>query len=177
MKKNTTIDGVEILRFISAFAILVWHYQHFNYPITNEIKINQPLYRYLKFFYVYGYMGVYFFWCISGFIFFWKYGDKIKELSFKIFFIARFSRLYPLHFLTLLLVLIFQNIFFSLNNDFFIVKNNDFYHFFLQIFMASNWGFENGTSFNGVIWSISIEILIYGVFFSHLKFFQKKFNN
>ena len=176
MNKEKTIDGVEILRFISAFAILVWHYQHFNYPLVSpEIKSTQPYYDYLKFFYNYGYMGVNFFWCISGFIFFWKYGDTIKNIKFSKFFLSRFSRLYPLHFLTLFLVLFLQNIYLFLNGIYFINQNNDFYHFFLQLFMASNWGFEKGMSFNFVIWSISIEILVYGIFFIMLSLFNKNF--
>ena len=42
---------------------------------------------------------------------------------------------------------------------------HDFYHFVLQFFFISSWGFEDGPSFNGPIWSVSIEIFIYGIFF------------
>ena len=174
MKNNITIDGIEILRFVSAFSILVWHYQHFNYPLSSKgMLIGQPFYEYLKIFYNYGYMGVNFFWCISGFIFYWKYGDTIKHLKFSNFFISRFSRLYPLHFITLILVLFLQNLYFSLNQNYFITQNNDFYHFFLHLFFASNWGFEKGMSFNGVIWSVSIEVLVYALFFILLTIFNK----
>ncbi len=38
-------------------------------------------------------------------------------------------------------------------------------HFFLGIFFATSWGFENGLSFNGPIWSVSVEVLVYAVFF------------
>ena len=174
MKNNITIDGIEILRFVSAFSILVWHYQHFNYPLNSkEMLMGQPFYEYLKIFYNYGYMGVNFFWCISGFIFYWKYGDVIKHIKFSNFFISRFSRLYPLHFITLILVLFLQNLYFSLNQKYFITQNNDFYHFFLHLFFASNWGFEKGMSFNGVIWSVSIEVLVYALFFILLTIFNK----
>lgn len=174
MKNNITIDGIEILRFVSAFSILVWHYQHFNYPLNSkEMLMGQPFYEYLKIFYNYGYMGVNFFWCISGFIFYWKYGDAIKHIKFSNFFISRFSRLYPLHFITLILVLFLQNLYFSLNQNYFITQNNDFYHFFLHLFFASNWGFEKGMSFNGVIWSVSIEVLVYALFFILLTIFNK----
>ena len=135
--------------------------------------MGQPFYEYLKIFYNYGYMGVNFFWCISGFIFYWKYGDAIKHIKFSNFFISRFSRLYPLHFITLILVLFLQNLYFSLNQNYFITQNNDFYHFFLHLFFASNWGFEKGMSFNGVIWSVSIEVLVYALFFILLTIFNK----
>ena len=173
MKNNITIDGIEILRFISAFSILVWHYQHFNYPLKSIDMHTQPFYEYLKIFYNHGYMGVNFFWCISGFIFYWKYGNNIKHLKFSNFFISRFSRLYPLHFITLILVLFLQNLYFSLNQNYFITQYNDFYHFFLHLFFASNWGFEKGMSFNGVIWSVSIEVLVYALFFILLTTFNK----
>ena len=170
MKNINKIDGIKILRFISALAILIWHYQHFNYPLTDSSRIiDQPFFNILKIFYTKGYMAVNFFWCISGFIFFWKYGEKIKNITFAIFFKSRFSRLYPLHFLTLILVLILQKIYFYHIEDLYIYKNNDFFHFILQFFMASNWGFENASSFNGPIWSISIEVIIYGFFFILLK--------
>jgi peptidoglycan/LPS O-acetylase OafA/YrhL len=39
--------------------------------------------------------------------------------------------------------------------------------------MASNWGFEENYSFNGPIWSVSIEIIVYFLFF----FLIKKFYN
>jgi peptidoglycan/LPS O-acetylase OafA/YrhL len=59
-------------------------------------------------------------------------------------------------------------VYFARNGAYFIYPNNDLYHFVLQLFMASNWGFQAGDSFNGPIWSISIEVLVYCVFFLSL---------
>ena len=67
--------------------------------------------------------------------------------------------------MTLLLVAILQPIYFDLNGCFFVYQENDLRHFLLQIFMASNWGFQNGHSFDGPSWSISIEVLVYVGFF------------
>ena len=82
-QKNRLL-GIEILRFISAFSILIWHYQHFSFiadtPVNFE-KEQQPFYSVLKIFYNHGHLGVNVFWCISGFIFFWKYRDIISEKS------------------------------------------------------------------------------------------------
>ena len=50
---------------------------------------------------------------------------------------------------------------------------NDFYHFILQLLFISSWGFEDGHSFNAPIWSVSVEIGIYIVFFIFLKQFKK----
>ena len=168
-----TLYGIEILRFISAFAILVWHYQHFYFLNKTQFIIeNQPFYQNLKFFYTYGFQGVNFFWCVSGFIFYWKYSSIMKTINAKTFFLLRFARLYPLHFLTLILVSFLQLIYFSTEGNFFLDLNNNFFHFFLQVFMASYWGFEEGHSFNSPIWSISLEILVYFLFYFLVKNFS-----
>lgn len=188
--------GLEIIRFISAFAVLLWHYQHFSYIAdkpTNFVRDNQPLYAWLKICYRYGFYGIQVFWCISGFIFFWKYRESIssKSVSGKQFFILRFSRLYPLHFTTLLLVAFLQVAYINMNNYYFVYQNNTFSQFILQLFMASNWGlgkvihfllhiFTSSTrvygeefSFNGPIWTISVEVLIYFIFYTLLRFVSK----
>jgi len=170
--------GLEIVRFTAAFAILIWHYQHFAYfkdkPVDFFLEL-QPFFSNLSYLYMYGNYGVQIFWCVSGFIFFWKYKDLIaeKRISGREFFLLRFSRLYPLHFITLLIVTSLQILYFKINGVFFVYQFNDFYHFFLQIFFISDWGFGSGFSFNGVIWSISIEVLIYLIFFISLKYIVK----
>jgi len=173
--KENKLIGLEIVRFVSAFAILVWHYQHFLFfedRAIDFIKDLQPFFSHLNFFYDWGLYGVEIFWCVSGFIFFWKYKNLIieKKISAKNFFLLRFSRLYPLHFITLLIAVLLQTIYFKTNGVFFVYQFNDLYHFILQIFFISNWGFEEGLSFNGVIWSISIEVLVYLFFFLTLKY-------
>lgn len=47
---------------------------------------------------------------------------------------------------------------------------NDLYYFVLQLFVASDWGLQAGDSFNGPIWSISVELLVYVIFFVVLRF-------
>ena len=86
------------------------------------------------------------------------------------FFVFRFSRLYPLHLATLVAVAILQSLYFRMHGCFFVYQNNDIRHFLLQLLMASKWGFESGDSFNGPIWSISVEVLVYVVFFLMLRF-------
>jgi peptidoglycan/LPS O-acetylase OafA/YrhL len=56
---------------------------------------------------------------------------------------------------------------------FFVYQHNDCWHFFLQLFLASNWGFEQGDSFDGPIWSISVEALAYLFFFLVLQLVSK----
>ncbi len=115
------------------------------------------------------------FWCISGFIFFWKYKTAIanKIVGGKKFYVLRFSRLYPLHLATLLLVALLQIVYFIHNNNYFVYQQNDITHFFLQLFLASDWVIGKGYSFNGPIWSISVEVLIYLIFFLLLRILGK----
>ena len=167
--------GLEALRFLAAFAVLIWHYVHFSYVADEPVGLvrNQlPLHDLLQPFYSAGKYGVWVFWCISGFIFFWKYRDAISDRSMRgwTFFVYRLSRLYPLHIVTLLMVALLQGIYFRSHGYFFVYQANDVRHFVLQIFMASDWVAQNGNSFNGPIWSISVEVLVYFVFFLMLRF-------
>jgi peptidoglycan/LPS O-acetylase OafA/YrhL len=169
------LPGLEVLRFAAALAVVLWHYQHFAFTAdksTALIKQQFPFYDLLEPFYEVGLFGVQLFWCISGYIFFWKYVTAIADRSVdgRTFFVFRLSRLYPLHLVTLLLVATAQLIYFRLNGTFFVYQDNDAKHLMLQLALASNWGLEQGDSFNGPIWSISIEVLIYVVFFLLLRF-------
>jgi peptidoglycan/LPS O-acetylase OafA/YrhL len=174
----TKLPGLELLRFVAAFAVLIWHYQHFAYVADKAVDLatsRLPLYGLLQPFYEAGEYGVWLFWCISGYIFFWKYRDAIHDRSTGgwTFFVLRLSRLYPLHLATLALVAILQPVYFRLNGHFFVYQNNDLRHFLLQIFMASDWGFASVPSFDGPVWSISVEVLVYVLFFLLLRFVGK----
>ena len=170
MKK---IASVELLRFISAMMVIVWHYQQFYLPYNffsdTEILITsrdqQPFYNYLSLFYNYGNKGVDFFFIISGYVFSYVYLAENKIVKFKFFFINRFARLYPLHLLTLITVMILQLYNNEHFNNYLIHFYNDVYHFVLNLFFISGWGFEKGASFNGPIWSVSVEIIVYFLFF------------
>ena len=170
--------GLELLRFMAAFAVIIWHYAHFSYVADQPVdlvKDRLPFHGLLQPFYAAGEYGVWIFWCISGFIFFWKYRDAIADRSvggWK-FFVFRLSRLYPLHITTLVLVAILQPLYFHLNGYFFVYQMNDLRHFLLQLLMASNWSEASGYSFNAPIWSISVEVLVYVVFFVMLRFVSR----
>jgi peptidoglycan/LPS O-acetylase OafA/YrhL len=162
--------GLELLRFLAAVGVLVWHYQHFMFVGHDQAAYdwNRLPFRWLfEPFYTYGYEGVELFWCISGFIFTWKYGALISRagLSFGRFAMLRFSRLYPLHLATLLIVAALQFVYFTRHSETFVYLFNDTAHFVMNLFFANWWGFQSGESFNGPSWSVSAEVLIYIVFF------------
>lgn len=167
--------GLEGLRFLATVAVLLWHYQHFAFvagPPVNLVRSELPFYRVLFPFYEAGEYGVWFFWCISGFIFFWKYRTIIADRTIdgRTFFVYRLSRLYPLHIATLLLVAALQPIYFAQHGSYFVYQNNDVVHFLAQLFMASDWLPPRSESFNGPIWSVSVEIMDYATFFLTLRF-------
>ncbi len=166
--------GLEAFRFLTAFAILIYHYRHFSFVADASVGLDLarlPLYWFLRAFFNSGAFGVWVFWCISGFIFFWKYRDPIADRAVGgwTFFMLRFSRLYPLHLVMLLLVALLQAVYFNLRGAFFVYQDNDLPHFLTQLFMASEWGITHGETFDGPIWSVSVEVLVYLLFFLMLR--------
>ncbi len=173
-------SSIELLRFLTSLSVLLYHYRHFFSPYNilseksyDSFSSNLPFYNYIESFYTYGFYGVHVFYTISGFVFAYVYLSLNKETTFKEFGVNRIARLYPLHFLTLILVTLLQFAFLNSHGGFQFNLINDLYHFILQIFFISSWGFENGNSFNGPIWSVSVEIGIYILFFFLLKLIQK----
>lgn len=168
------LSGIEAIRFVSAVAVLFWHYQHFSFFADEPVdfdRARQPFYSLFSLLYDFGNHGVEIFWCLSGFIFFWKYRESIEQglVSGHEFLVLRFSRLYPLHLVTLLLVALMQPAYRALTGRFYVYQENDLVHFIAQLFLATDWGFLSGYSFNGPIWSVSIEVFIYGFFFALLR--------
>ncbi|WP_257168511.1 acyltransferase [Bradyrhizobium sp. SRS-191] len=167
--------GLELLRFIATISVLLWHYPHFAYVAASPVGLVRselPFYRVLFPFYELGEYGVVIFWCISGFIFFWKYSALIPNGAVDgwTFFVNRLSRLYPLHLATLLLVAALQAVYVTQHGFYFVYQSNDPGHFLAQLLMASDWLPPTGVSFNGPIWSVSIEVLVYAAFFLGLRF-------
>jgi peptidoglycan/LPS O-acetylase OafA/YrhL len=171
--------GIEVLRFLCAFVILVWHYQHFFFAGEYDgarapaILPMLPFHGLLRFAYEQGFWAVEAFWAISGFIFYWRYARPIldHQVGLLEFATRRFSRLYPLHVFTLLVVALMQYLYFRSHRENFIYPNNSVGAFVAQLFFASNWFFWQTYSFNGPIWSISVEILIYFAFFWTIRAF------
>lgn len=167
--------SLDALRGLAALSVVFWHWQHFFYrgtELTDFSPERQPLYNWFKPFYTEGWRAVDLFFCLSGFIFYWLYSERIgnRTISPKEFGVLRFSRLYPLHFLTLLAVLVGQEFMQQHYGSYFAYSHIDLYHFGLQLLFASNWGLERGYSFNGPIWSVSVEVLLYVVFFILCRF-------
>lgn len=164
---------IDILRGLAALSVLFYHYRHFfdsSSLNTNPVgyQTAQPMYSVFWPLYDYGYYAVQVFWMISGFVFAGVYSSR--EATTVDFILSRLARLYPLHLLTLLVVFVLQSLSMAQNGHWLIYDHNDAFHFNLHIFFASNWGFEAGDSFNGPIWSVSAEVVIYAAFWIILPF-------
>jgi peptidoglycan/LPS O-acetylase OafA/YrhL len=159
---------IDLARGLAAFAVLFYHYQFFYYTepvirtLTQAEARSEPYYRWLSLLYDHGNFAVQFFWLISGFVFAAVYiGSKKTTREFVV---ARVARLYPLHLVTLCVVAALQAISLNMTGQFQIYPKNDVYHFVLNLFFASFWGLQKGPSFNAPIWSVSLEVLVYGLF-------------
>lgn len=175
--------ALDAIRGIAAIIVVLYHWQFFYYANDTYVqgayeKTALPWYSYLSIFYTDGMVAVDLFFLLSGFIFFWLYADRIatRQINFRKFITYRVSRLYPIHFVTLILVAVLQWLMLKNVGHYFIIQYNDSYHFLLNLLFMQNWGFEKGPSFNGPSWSVSVEVFLYFLFFAicYLKLQKKK---
>ena len=165
------LHSLDIARGVAAFAVVFWHWQHFFVvgvlPDPAFRMDLQPMFGLFRYFYEYGYKAVSLFFSLSGFIFFWLFARQIADgtLSLRTFFLHRFSRLYPLHVATLLLVAGTQPLYRAIHGSAFVYANNDLGDFLLNLLLLSTVGRDTGMSFNGPSWSVSVEMTLYAAFF------------
>lgn len=163
--------SLDALRGIAALAVVFSHWPHFFYNGTEPGALERqalPLYLLFAPFYENGWLGVDLFFCLSGFVFYWLYSGVVasRAISGRDFLVLRFSRLYPLHLVTLLAVALGQALMLRASGSYFVYPHNDGYHFLLNVFFAPAWGLEQGYSFNAPVWSVSVEVLLYACFFA-----------
>jgi len=165
---------LDILRGVAALAVVIFHYVgfYFTAPLTlpnTFTRAQMPFYAALSVIYSDGWRAVELFFVLSGFIFFYQYGDAIRSRTVGgyEFFVLRFSRLYPLHFVTLILVAGGQLISTSIDHQPVMYACNDAKRFLLNLFFLTDWLPGNWVcwSFNGPVWSLSVEIFLYFLFF------------
>jgi len=155
------LASLDFLRGFAAIGVAVFfHYVHFR---PQSFPFSQKAY----WFYNYGWSLVEFFFVLSGFIFSYVYKKQIAEnsISLREYCINRFSRLYPLHFLTLMFVATIQFARYVGEKEYFVYPFNDVYHFLLNLFFLQSGWFDQGWSFNAPSWSIAVEVLAYLLFF------------
>lgn len=167
--------SLDAIRGFAALIVVLCHWQFFFYkdytvqtaPLED---FHLPLYSLFSIFYNHAFYAVDLFFLLSGFIFFWFYAEKIAQgtTNFNYFITYRFTRLYPVHALSLLAIIPLQMLMVKQSGHTFIIQNNDYWHFLLNLLVIHSWGFEETPAlngFNGPSWSVSVELLLYLLFF------------
>jgi len=176
--KSDRLYSLDALRGVAALAVVVWHWQHF-FSISgtwasNWNRADQPFYWYIKPLYDEGWVAVDLFFAVSGFVFYWLYLEPVanREIGIGKFALQRFSRLYPIYLLTLLIAAGLELLFYRTTDNWFIFDANDWHHFIASLFLVQNWlPPDEAQSFNGPAWAVSIEVMLYVIFFAgaHLR--------
>lgn len=179
--------SLDALRGLAAVSVMISHWPQFfisaekfppssplvhtNVSLYTEFKL--PFIDFLFVIYHMGWLAVDLFFGLSGFIFYWIYSGMIRKssISARDFFILRVSRLYPLHVATLLWVACIQLFsHYAISTSYFFLDHNDLKQFVLNLFFASSWGIGDWHSYNTPIWSVSVEVLLYAMFFLLCRF-------
>ena len=156
------IYSFDLSRAIAALAVVVLYWSELAAP-----GCAPPFEQALGFLYRFGALAVPMFFVLSGFVFDWLYAKPVasKRISAKTFFVLRFSRLYPLFFVTFVVValeFLFARKWIGYG---FAGLYADGYHALLTLGMMTGWGLEKSFSFNGPSWTVSTEVFLYGAFF------------
>lgn len=176
VRSETRLHALDTLRGVAALSVVLWHWQHF-FAISGSwtagwLRSAQPFFVVLKPFYEIGWAAVDLFFALSGFIFFWLYGDAIASGAMRAgrFALLRFSRLYPLHVATFLLVAALEAVFQQKTGNYFVYDSGSWVTALRTLFMAQQWTPPTlDQTFNGPAWSVSIEVLLYGIFFAVMR--------
>lgn len=164
--------GLDALRGLAALVVVIWHWQHF-YDLTGVWQKGwhyqaEPFFDALWPLYLQGWAAVDIFFALSGYVFYWLYSDRIaaREIPVGLFAVRRISRLYPLHVLALVLVLVLQYFFHARSGGYFVYASGDWHRFGAALLMAQQWlppTIEQ--TFNGPAWTVSVEAGLYILFF------------
>ncbi len=162
------LHSLDALRGVAALSVVLWHWQHFFDSKGGHFDpTQQPFYPLLAPFYRQGMKAVELFFCLSGFVFHWLYARRIAEGSVpaRSFAVLRLSRLYPLHLFTLIIVAAGEAAFQRIHGGVYLFRADDLGQLLLQLTFTAGWVPGSDGSFNGPAWSVSVEVLLYLIFF------------
>lgn len=150
---------LDIFRGIFSSLVVLFHLSAFSATpvINNEFVYNSDLF-------------VDFFFVLSGFVIAYSYQHLKTGPELKRFFKKRFFRLYPLHFIILILFVLIELSKHSASGYVHVNKvenaSNNIYTFFTNLFLLNSVKFPgiNDVSWNIASWSISAEMIAYVVF-------------
>jgi peptidoglycan/LPS O-acetylase OafA/YrhL len=153
-QQRERIFVLDAVRGAAALIVVIWHFRwFFGVPFA---EILMPCYKG-------GWVAVDLFFVLSGFILTRIYHIGVVPPGyFRHFAVRRIARIYPLHFLTLMIVTMLLWVEFRLTGRFNLYPgypSNDLRHFVLNVFLLQQSGLEVSYSFNAPSWSISTEMI------------------
>ncbi|WP_116138601.1 acyltransferase family protein [Trinickia diaoshuihuensis] len=161
MNRDSNVGQIDQLTGLRAFLALWVVTRHLFFPFENGAFIDFGT-RFAVF--DHGYLGVDGFFILSGFILAYNYANG-RPLDYRAFIGARFARIYPVHFVTLLgaigLVFIRQFVF---HKHLIGTAQNTYPALAANVVLLNAWSFKFVTGWNDVAWSVSAEWFAY-VFF------------
>jgi peptidoglycan/LPS O-acetylase OafA/YrhL len=169
MKIKTGLPALTGLRFIAAIWVVFFHFLSIPW-----MESNFP--RFLFLIIRNGYCGVDLFFVLSGFILAYNYYDRLDDSlnSKKSFWIARFSRIYPVYFLSFLIsapiVLSYR---FLNSHSALVALGKAVVSAGAYLTLMQAWLWPMSRTWNGPAWTLSVEMLFYACF----PFLLKKLGN
>lgn len=162
------IKSLTSLRGIAALIIVIHHFSYYGLP-----QLGATISSYSDFF-SNGYLCVDFFFILSGFIMAHVYVNQfasgISLDNYRSYIFSRFARIYPLHFLMILLFMGVEFVKIFLPNTSAFTGKFNLTALFANIFMLQAFDlncpplFRCDTYWNEPAWSISVEFVIYCIF-------------
>lgn len=162
---------LDALRGVAALVVAAFfHYEGFVPPGSAVDRGTFPLATILPFrlAYSHGWLAVDLFFLLSGVVFAHTYARRVTDRAVggREFFLLRFSRLYPVHVLTLIVTAVLVHTYHAKFGVFPFYAFNDVKHFVLNVLFLQSVGLEDGWSFNGPAWSLSVEAIMYALFYA-----------
>jgi len=140
------LNQLNILRFIAAILIVIYHYGKETFPFTVEPFVRIP---------TGGNYLVSLFFVLSGFVIVYVYYPQAADgINWKRFMVKRVSRFWPLYIVTILMILPFR----------WGVPPHTFTGLVLSLLMIQAWTPPYPVAFNGPSWAMSVFVFIYAVF-------------
>lgn len=143
MNNRNRFSNLDALRGIASIFVA---FQHFMFSRGNDTTIFNKIIYVLTDTLLVGKMGVTIFFCISGFVISWS----LSRSTFKTFWIARFFRLYPIYWFSILVAV-------SLG----IMVSNDNFIAILLANLTMLQGYLGYPHLVGVYWTLGIELAFY----------------
>ena len=151
------IPQLTFTRFVAAIGIVAFHYGK-NVPPFNLPVIQSTIQH--------AYIGVSYFFILSGFIMMIAYSSK-ERIDFWNFMKRRISRIYPVFFLAIIILLAYHVVFGS---------KLKIIELILNVTLSQSWVPGYALSFNSPSWSLAVEMFFYSIFPLAYNLFFKHFS-